>query len=510
MSDEQRGVPAPPGQSTPPSTPAPIIPQDSSESVTETKKVRSGRRAWGSKRERHILHLESKVRSVALKFYCEQMPRGWGYVQNAIRGMDPKVCQVVGIRHYKDIYSDGSFWKTAFEKDHYHVILRYINGKSYRVANILNELGIYFRPGIDDKLWNHHAAESVDNFAGYVTYLTHETPDAIADGKEIYARDELVSNLTAAELDEVREGYVRLSDGKRKVSADELVALDEQAYALGYALADFDEWYGRLPLSVRSNAKMRVIRESYGRGVEQRVSEKSEVLRLCVYIQGEADSGKTFAAKYALRDTRVHVIEGGGSGKFDALTASHDAIIVSDDICPNLLNICDNYVCHVYRRQSNNPAWTGKFFIVTSNVSFNEWLHECGIKRPEHITAMYSRFFICDIRRDVCGGKRLALLSPSTRGKKEERQARAEMFMEFQTKYNASLSAYSPEQEDYSCGWLIDPDHRTVEDELCARRHVLEQNGFILKDDSDDYELNLCALEVFGRWFWGYSSQGCF
>ena len=77
-------------------------------------------------------------------------------------------------------------------------------------------------------------------------------------------------------------------------------------------------------------------------------------------------------------------------------------IIIDDDVCPNLLNMTDNYICRAYKRQSNNPAWTGKYFIVTSNYTFDEWIAMCKLGE-KHYEAAHSRFYICEIRQNQMG-----------------------------------------------------------------------------------------------------------
>lgn len=73
-------------------------------------------------------------------------------------------------------------------------------------------------------------------------------------------------------------------------------------------------------------------------------------------------------------------VGGGGSGKFDNLRPDHDCIIIDDDVCPNMLNMCDNKICHAYRRNKNNPVWAGGFLIITSNLDFEEFARRCGLK----------------------------------------------------------------------------------------------------------------------------------
>lgn len=100
-------------------------------------------------------------------------------------------------------------------------------------------LGIFFRPGLDDIIWQEHGVETIGNFTGYAMYLTHETKEAIDDAKELYSIDELISNLTKDEIIHIREGYIRVSVNAHKVTGDELAALDQDAYNLGYALKIF-------------------------------------------------------------------------------------------------------------------------------------------------------------------------------------------------------------------------------------------------------------------------------
>lgn len=424
------------------------------------------KRTW-DKSKCKCLTIVSKVYSLAIKIYDEQLPYGLQYVIDVIKQTDPSLFHLILIVHSRDDYAeDGSFWKPAFEKRHIHILFRCVDRKKrIRVGWLLKQLGIYFRPGADDWLWSHHGVETINNFAGYATYLTHETEQAIRDGKALYDISECISNLTIDELKAVRDGYLRVNTGK-KVTAKEMAEIDDVAYNLGKELGNFDKWYGTLPFEVRSHAKMKTVRESYNRGVNDRVSEHTEICRLCVYIQGEPNTGKTYASKKALAGKEIHTVEGGGTGKFDSLRADHDAIIISDDVCPNLLNLTDNYICRVYKRQSNNPAWSGSYFIVTSNLSFTDWLSECHIDvNSKHYKAMLSRFYVCEIKAKGDGTNYLALKSASNRGSIEEQKQRAEMFMDFQKKFNEIMSDYHPTTETVDYSSMIDDSFKEEQTE---------------------------------------------
>ena len=319
--------------------------------------------------------------------------------------------------------------------------------------------GVEFRHPEDDTLWEEHGVETVDNFAHMAMYLTHDTEQAIQDGKTRYELKEIVSNLDPEEIKQIREGYIRVSTQTGKVGNREMAQLDTLAYELGQKLEDFSKWYGNLDFMTRSHAKMRTVRESYYRGVQDRVNMNGEVNRLCIFIQGEPNVGKTYATEKALKGKQVLKIGGGGTGKFDRLLPSHDAIIVDDDTVENLLNMTDNYMCQAYKRQKDNPYWCGEYFIVTSNLSFEEWVEQCRITTQEYgiETAQYraikSRFYICHIGETEDKKTRVLMCtSPSTRGSKEDQKARLAKYIEFRKKVNESLASYTPQvgEVDYS------------------------------------------------------------
>lgn len=423
------------------------------------------RKPDGWLKNRKPLALDSKVATLAIKFYVEQLKYGWDYTCKQIQATDPKDFQVIAICHNRDTYADeGHFWKPAVEKEHYHIIVRCTDRKKrIRVQKVLKDLGIYYRPNLDDELWANHGVETVGNFAGYATYLTHETETAVNEGKELYSMDELVSNLTTDEIQKIRDGYIRVTESNKKLSADDWTTIDETAYKLGYELKNFSEWYDLQPFNVRSNAKVKTIRESYERGVDARIGERTEMLRLCVFIYGKPNSGKTYASEKALSGKRYFTVKGGGTGKFDNLRVDHEAIIIDDDICSDLLPMTDNYVCRAYKRNSHNPAWTGQYFIVTSNYRFNDWIKMCKVEEGS-FEAAYSRFYLCEIKQKEDGTNYLALKTPSMRGSLEEQKQRAEMFTDFQQKFNQTMANYHPQSNTYDYSSMIDNSYKATEE----------------------------------------------
>lgn len=405
--------------------------------------VPMSKKQW-SKKELRRLNPNSKSNAFALKFYAEQLPYGAQAFLDALAQLDKSVVYVIAILHDRDEVTDG-IWHVALEKPHWHVLVKFVDRKKkVRVYQVLNWLKIYFRPGIDDLLLQNNAIETIGCFQSYCVYLTHETEDAIAENKEFYDLSELHSNLSLEEIKMIREGYIRISNANTKVTMSEMASLDDEAFQLGYDLKNFSDWYNALPFSVRSQSKMKTIRESYARGSESRLEKDNKVNRLCVFIKGASNTGKTYASIKTLIDKQVLVVGGGGTGKFDLLRPDHDVIIIDDDLCPNLLNMSDNFMRHAYKRQNGNPIWAGEYFIVTSNLSFIEWVRACGVKNEQQLQAVMTRFFICEIRQNENNVNYLALAQPSTRGTIEEQCLRADRFVDFQNKFNAIMSTYTP------------------------------------------------------------------
>lgn len=466
MAEIKNDAPAVAGQNAPsPESSSNSIPQNPLvyQGVTPDNLPDGGGKKRFKKDKTKILGIHQKVYAVAFKFYDEQLPWGEQEFIDAVRNSDKRMAQVLAIKHDRDVVTDG-IWAVSTVKPHWHVLVRMTDrNRSMRVGTILNALRIQYRQGADDVLWQEHGVETVGNFGGYAVYLTHETEEAIRDAKERYDISEIVSNLTVDEIEQVRAGYIRVSE-KRKLSQDELVALDKEAFEMGYNMQDFNLWYNSQPFAVRSNAKMKVIKESYDRGVQVRVDEHQEINRLCVFVQGGPNTGKTYASKKALDGKRILPIGGGGSGKFDLLRPDHEAIVIDDDVCPNLLNMTDNYICRAYKRNSNNPAWAGRYFVVTSNLTFREWLEASGISTQDrwgqptaHYEAMKSRFFICRLKNDN-GVNRLACSSASNRGSAEEQIERADMFTQFRRRFDEVIAGYTPKSNLVDYSLILEPE----------------------------------------------------
>lgn len=394
--------------------------------------------------KKHYLNMRSTVRTLSIKIYDEQLPEGWEATKSKIVVIEKGCWQVIAICHDRD-YAGDEFWLPALEKRHYHIIVRVLNGKNARVEQILRELGVVYRPE-DKTLWENHGVETCRDFAGMTMYLPHWSEQAELDGKTRYEIEELVSNLTDDEIREVMKGYVRVGESLGKVTEKELAKLEADVFELGRECGDFTEWYKALPHNIKKNTSMRVYREMYELGLDEGIKELKVIPRLSVFVQGDFNKGKTKAAEKSCDKMGLnHLdIEAGGTGKFDNLTVSTNAIIVDDETLPHPLAMADTKVCRVYKRHRNNPPWIGKLLIVTSNLSFGEWIEKCGIKDEQEKNAARSRFYICHIE-EVDGNNELICDTCANRGSVELQTEIYETYKVFRDYYNESLSEYHPD-----------------------------------------------------------------
>lgn len=434
------------------------------------------------------LTTRSTVKTLSIKAYDEQMPDGWENVKSLIKGLKKKY-QVIAIRHDRD-YNKDDIWLPSIEKPHYHIIMRVTDGKGVHLSTFLKMLNIVFRPGIDDQLWINHGIETIKKFKRMALYLTHDTEEAQLEGKAQYELEELVSNHTIEEIKKIREGYIRVADAGNKVSMEEMAELDEQAQQIGYELKDFNTWYSSLPFSIRSNTKMKTIKESYQLGIKKKVDEKAELNRLCIFIKGKANVGKTYSAIQALSGKSILRVGGGGTGKYDNLTVTTDAIIIDDDTTPNLLNMTDNYVCQAYKRNSNNPYWAGKYFIITSNLEFPEYLETCGVNVEKHGEAVKSRFYVCHIE-NMSGKNCLICDGVSKRGDREAQLERKEMFKKFRDAYNNVLAAYVPESQEVDYEDVLNPTYNMTEIHGTQNINVSSETEFMTMSDEEAEEIEM-------------------
>lgn len=393
------------------------------------------------------LNLDSNVSMLAIKCYEEQLPRGWEYTKQKIKEMNSKKYQVLAIKHDRDTVTKDGFFKPATEKPHFHIIMKLINANGttnkngQHVRTFLKGTGIVFRPD-DELMLANHGIETIGDWCAYSQYLTHDTAQAKRDGKEHYEVEEIVSNLSIDEINQFREGYTRITDVRKKISQKDVAEIAKTVYELGYKMKDFYEWYNSQNATIQSHSKMKYWKSRYEDGINDYIQQNGDYKnRLCIFIQGDAGVGKTYTSNLALREMgykKILSVGGGGTGKYDDLTCSTDALIIDDDTTENALHMTDSKIVKAYRRNSGNPFWTGNIVIVTSNTSFIEWARKCGIYDTEELNALRSRFYICKVSAK---NQKYFLenLDPSVRGTVEQIKERYTRYKKFRDIFNKNI-----------------------------------------------------------------------
>ncbi len=437
--------------------------------------------------------MRSCLRKVAVKCYAEQLglPSDASYLEiiKKLQKTIPHISRdyiVFAIVHYKDTLSDDVFLP-SIEKPHAHIWAIRRDKRNEHVSTWLSLFGVKYRPKIDDELFKNQGVELMKTLIGSAMYSTHDTEEAMKDGKEQYDIEEVIMNITMEEFLAIRKGYEQgLVNGK--LTLEQQIALDEAAFQLGYELKDWEEWYGSLSFAQRKLTSMKVIKESYYRGLSKRYDENRYVNRLSIFIKGAPGIGKSYYS-----DNLPHslAVTSGKTGKYDDLKPSTEVISISDYSTEQLLTMADNYICRPYRRNSNNGYWCGHLFVVTSNLDFDDWVRECG-QKPEN-TAFIDRFYVCHV--DAEG--HLICTHVSKRGTPEEQKERLERFLEFKKGFEASLKQYADKKKngdsvDYSA-ILEETEAKDIKD---VEKEVLEKEVKDLKEQIEETAKELLSLPL--------------
>lgn len=424
------------------------IPENEKISTPKKPKSKGGKKG----KKKKILTVESSVRTLNIKIYDEQIMGRfsnlyiWAEFIKTLP-INQTGLKIVAMIHDKDFKTDDPFAPTG-DKRHAQIVVKTANGKPTKVGTILNTLGIYFRPDKDKKLWEGSGVETCIHYQNSVLYLIHGTKKAISDGKYFYDPKTLITNMCEKELQEILKQANHSQNAK---SDDTYRNLEFQAYNWGYYLRDWEEFLSSLDYTIRKKTvDMNLVETAYYKGANARLELHEEVNKKCIFIQGAANTGKTYAVKKALKqlDKKTIVIDGGGTGLMDNLLLSHQAIVVNDYKLPNLINMSDNIMSRVYRRNSNNPIFTGDYLVITANKSLQEYAQELGYK-DENVRAIMSRFYECivqpcPINPEVNWVKPIRL---STRGTKDFLLKKHQDVERFLSIVNDIMMDYYPEQQ---------------------------------------------------------------
>ena len=335
------------------------------------------------------------------------------------------------IVHYLDTYTEvqekdlshESIFYPANEKPHAHLLL-FSNGKDShghfvraRLGTVLGWLersGIKFRDSDLSIMCDFvYLDRKLHQICSAITYHTHETIKAKdTDGKELYPRSDVVTNITDDALTKFYTEYhcnFELKNPQLPTKAREIKeSIYQQAFDVGYEFKDFSTfWNGIVRMYGNTVVRSKVI-EAYNSGVSCACSDNlGKVFPVCcIFIQGAAGLGKSVCAYNAL--TKIFSPNeiyraSDNSGCFDLLLPSHKAVVFDDfNAHLDILKLCDTgtFDKYVYRRGSNNPLCLVKYFIFTDNRNLGEY---CKDNYPDiyynsdKFKAFKSRFYFVSL-----------------------------------------------------------------------------------------------------------------
>lgn len=417
--------------------------------------------------------LESSMRSFSLKFYDEQIIRGFGSPDQIdrlnsikdlpdyevqlkelgdkckdsfishLKSVDSSKFFVIGIYHDKD-YVTNDFFAPSIEKRHCHIIGWSVNDVPYKLRTIFNILGLSLLPG-DSAIYDY--IETVIHRCEMLNYLTHNTEQAIKDGKYQYDDSELFSNYSMGYINSIRDTVT--NNDSYKLSHVDQKRYDQLFYNCGFSNSSFNELYFSLPPYVRQNRSFTsVLKESYDHGLKDSINDNNEIDRLCIYIQGDSNTSKSYSSYHAAKDLykRVFVVDGGKTGMFDDYDVTTRCLILNDYYLPNILNICDNKKAKLYKRGSGTPYFLGDVVVITGNKPFSVWLSDCNIHDKNQEQAMSTRFFVCEMCK--FGDSYQARLIQTPTSYRGDSNKKVEDFLTFVEKFNSYSSTYIPNKQE--------------------------------------------------------------
>lgn len=304
----------------------------------------------------------------------------WERLKTIVRSLDKSVYQCYAILHDRDFKEDDFFVPSA-EKRHYHLIIRYtpvqgVHRVPYKVRSWLNLVGIKYRKGFDESLVLNKGIQSVGDFPAYLLYLTHGDEKSILAGKAPYDKSELVSNCIDS-YDDILSGYSG-NIVPHKLSREEYERVFNLAYEYGLSGRSFDTFVNDINrFLILSSSKLKVLERNFSDGLRARITQHNEIDRLVLFIEGDANLGKSYNVRLALEELGVRnplFVTNSGSGKYDALSIDNDALVLDDVTGKDMLNVSDQYECSLYKRNSGDAVWGGRYLIVTNNHNFRDWL----------------------------------------------------------------------------------------------------------------------------------------
>lgn len=365
-------------------------------------------------------------------------------------------------RDYKADPDDMSL--PSVVKPHFHLLLRDANGNRFTVETILKALNLFYDPKKDSKLFYEQGCTTVKNFASYSMYLTHETEQAQIDGKEVYDISEVITNMTLKELQDIRAGYQRLQP-KAKLSTSDWLELADEATKLAKEMGDFEEWsHTTLNFVQRSETKFKHLHELYNKVLNDTVEQAPDLTRCCILISGKANDGKSYTTRHALQAMGETIYNArSGSGKYDGLTSRATAMVFDDRRITDALKVTDNCATVVHGRGTgNDKPWLGHYVVVTTNLTPGEFFKSQVMNNSE-VPAIATRFYVSQLIYDENRNGRLYATDYGIRGMYDDVSGRHELYEKFADSFNKTIKGYHPltreEAPELAPEYVLSPEY---------------------------------------------------
>lgn len=312
------------------------------------------------------LNLKSVTATLAIKCYEEQLVNGETGLIDSISLIPTGIFQVLAIKHNKS------------SKEHWHIIIRAIDReKKFQVLSMLKKLSVEFDED-DANIINHRALETVGEFSSYATYLLHRTVEAQRDGKELYDINEMISNLSTDEVQQIISGY---TVKKKALRAGDLNACMDRAREAGYGLQDFYEFIDSLNITGLKDNDEKHLRNSYMAGVRRLKEENPYIPRMKVLLSYDSKLEKIVlqALKKVYEDKKLLIMNKKISYFINPNTQN---IAIDFKIVSQLRDaefLWSDGISEVMSKIANG-IWTGKNLIVLDG-------HDTGKKGKYHSLA---------------------------------------------------------------------------------------------------------------------------
>lgn len=401
-----------------------------------------------------------------------------------IKNLDDKFF-ITGIQHNKDVKkSDNNLEIITKKKPHFHIAVWRLNDEAFKIRQITEALGIIFDPEKDYGLWQ----KGVDTFRknnrpSILMYETHETVDAILQGKYQYDIKDIMTNQPIEKIEKIREKYQRTTKHAKMTDA-EWDQASEDAYKLGYDLKDFDKWGDAcFTTKQRTSSPFKDVRTHYERGLTDRINENSYTMRDSILIWGAQNAGKSYTMLETLKEMGEKIYKTSSkTGKYDGLKANTTAMIFNDINVSDPLSVFDNQILTLYRRNSGLAPWTGHIAGVTTNLDPWNWIggemhlpsyDETRFDKDMHYRdksqefsyqALKSRLYICHIEQGhlVCD-------SVEDRGTDKDKEEHDKLYIKFADTFNKILMKYHHAVRTLNAGLYVGDEQELVANEMYNR-----------------------------------------